>query len=286
MVRVSGGMYNAAEFMITVTSDGTVIEEPPDFDSDGIADEFDTDDDNDGIPDTDDQCANTPIGATVDSNGCPLSDDLDSDGDGVMDDDDDCPNTPQGATVDSHGCVESQQQDEDADSDGVNDNADLCADTPSGEDVNSVGCSDLQLEAANEEDPNDDDENNDDEVSESSEGFLGMDPLTLGGIGGGVLVLAILSLLFVRRGGGDSDIDWKYEEEDMMFESQAGSMMYDSPAPVEYAAPAAVQSGPPRTPPPGHQGHMSDGYEVTEYPDGSESWWWKDPATGEWNEWT
>ncbi len=38
--------------------------------------------------------------------------------------------------------------------------------------------------------------------------------------------------------------------------------------------------------PPGHQGHMRDGYEITEYPDGSGSWWWKDPATGDWNEWT
>jgi hypothetical protein len=128
----------------------------------------------------------------------------------------------------------------------------LCPDTPSGEDVNSVGCSDSQLEAANDGDSND--ENNDDEVSESTEGFLGMEPLTLGGIGGGILVLVIISLLYVKRGGGDSDIDWKYEEEDMLFETQASS--------------------------------MSEGYEVTEYPDGSGAWWWKDPATGNWDKWT
>ena len=72
----------------------------------------------------------------------------------------------------------------------------------------------------------------------------------------------------------------------MMFETESSSMMYDSPAPVEYAAPLPVQRGPPRTPPPGHQGYMSDGYEVSEYPDGSGAWWWKDPDTGKWNEWT
>jgi len=271
MVRLSGGMYNAAEFMITVTSEGTVIEEPSDIDGDGIADELDTDDDNDGIIDADDQCPNTPSGAVVGPDGCPSSD-LDSDGDGVMDDADDCPNTPQDAIVDSQGCVESMQS-EDSDLDGVDDGTDLCPDTLSGEDVNLEGCSDSQLEIANDED-------NDDGVSDSTEGFLGMDPLVLGGIGVGVLVLAILSLLFVRRGGGDSDNDWKYEEEDLLFEAQSNSMMYDSPAP------AAVQSGPPQTPPPGHQGHMSDGYEVTEYPNESGTWWWKDPATGTWEKWT
>jgi hypothetical protein len=102
----------------------------------------------------------------------------------------------------------------------------------------------------------------------------------------GVLVLAIMSLLFIRRGGSEDDIDWKYEDEEMLFESQASSMMYDSPAPVDSIVSAPVQGGPPRTPPPGHQGHMNDGYEITEYPDGSGSWWWKDPATGNWNEWT
>jgi hypothetical protein len=63
-------------------------------------------------------------------------------------------------------------------------------------------------------------------------------------------------------------------------------MMNDSTAPVEYVTPAPVQSGPPRTPPPGHQGYMSDGYEVTEYPDGSGSWWWKDPEIDSWKEWS
>ena len=200
-----------------------------------------------------------------------------------MDDEDTCPNTLQGATVDSDGCAESQL-DVDSDLDGVEDGDDLCPDTPLGENTNSEGCSESQLATA--DDNNSNGEYTDDGVSESTKGFLGMDMLTLGGIGAGVLVLAILSLLYVRRGGSDSDHDWKYEEEDLLFESQASSMVQDSPVPVEYFASAPVQSGPPRAPPPGHQGHMSDGYEVTEYPDGSGSWWWKDPATGNWAEWT
>jgi hypothetical protein len=281
LIRVSGGMYNAAEFMITVTSDGTVIEEPLDTDDDGISDEFDTDDDNDGIPDTDDQCPNTPIGATVDSDGCPSAD-LDSDGDGVMDDEDLCPNTPQGTTVESDGCEEAQVV-EDADSDGVEDGADLCPDTPTGEITNSVGCSDSQLDAAaNEEVPNDE---NNESVSESSDGFFGMDMLTIGGIGGVIIALAIMSLLYVRRGGSIGDNDWKYEEDDVLFDSQ--NSPYESSASVEEVAAAApMQSGPPRAPPPGHQGHMSDGYEVTEYPEGSGTWWWKDPEIDGWKEWS
>ena len=305
LIRVSGGMYNAAEFMITVTSDGTVIEEPLDTDGDGISDEFDTDDDNDGIPDTDDQCPDTPIGAIVDSDGCPSAD-LDSDGDGVMDDDDLCPNTPQGTTVESDGCEEEQVV-EDADSDGVEDGTDLCPDTPTGEVTNSVGCSDSQLDDGEDDttgmttceeweywNPDQIDESLpgngcpdyvDDSASESSDEFFGMDMLTIGGIGGVIFALAIISLLYVRRGGSIGDNDWKYEEEEELFDSQNNP--YESSAPVEEVAAAApMQSGPPRAPPPGHQGHMSDGYEVTEYPEGSGSWWWKDPTIDSWKEWS
>jgi hypothetical protein len=303
LIRVSGGMYNAAEFMITVTSEGTVIEDSPDADGDGISDEFDTDDDNDGIPDTDDQCPDTPIGATVDSDGCS-SPDLDSDGDGVIDGDDLCPNTPQGTTVESDGCEEELVV-EDADSDGVEDGTDLCPDTPTGEVTNSVGCSDSQLDdgedttgmtACEEWEYWNPDQINEslpgngcpdyvgDSASESSDDFFGMDMLTIGGIGGVIFALAIISLLYVRRGGSIGDNDWKYEEEDELFDSQNNP--YDSSDSFEEVAAAPLQSGPPRAPPPGHQGHMSDGYEVTEYPEGSGSWWWKDPTIDSWKEWS
>ena len=235
LIRASGGMYNAAEFTITVTSSGTVIEEPDDTDGDGIADDLDTDDDNDGIPDDQDEDPKIP-----DENSTAAT--LDTDGDGIFD------------------------------------YLDNCSDTPPGEFVNFEGCSSSQLEINDDnEEQNEEEEEEDDEISETSEGFLGLDAMSLGGIAGGIVVLALLSLLFVRRGGkGGGDIDWNYQEEDMMFAEQTASM-YDSPAPLQAS---------PRGPPPGHRGEMRDGYEVAEYPAGSDAWWWKDQSTGKWNEWT
>ena len=64
-----------------------------------------TDSDGDGVADPDDQCPDTPAGATVDSTGCVEATSTDSDGDGVADEDDQCPDTPVGATVDATGCV-------------------------------------------------------------------------------------------------------------------------------------------------------------------------------------
>ncbi|MFZ8907192.1 MAG: hypothetical protein ACO2Y2_07630, partial [Poseidonia sp.] len=58
-----------------------------------------------GVADEDDQCPDTPAGATVDATGCEEITPTDSDGDGVADEDDQCPDTPVGATVDATGCV-------------------------------------------------------------------------------------------------------------------------------------------------------------------------------------
>ena len=101
MIRASGGMYNAAEFTITVTSSGTVIEEPDDTDGDGIADDLDTDDDNDGIPDDQDEDPKIP-----DENSTAAT--LDTDGDGIFDYLDNCSDTPPGEFVNFEGCSTSQ----------------------------------------------------------------------------------------------------------------------------------------------------------------------------------
>ncbi|MFK7812173.1 MAG: thrombospondin type 3 repeat-containing protein [Maribacter sp.] len=63
-----------------------------------------TDSDNDGVQDSQDNCANTPTGETVDTNGCSQSQ-LDDDNDGVSNSNDNCPNTPTGNTVDTQGCI-------------------------------------------------------------------------------------------------------------------------------------------------------------------------------------
>ena len=67
------------------------------------------DDDGDGVPNTDDRCANTPAGATVDEFGCtPEQAVLDDDNDGVLNASDSCPGTAAGATVDANGCSAAQ----------------------------------------------------------------------------------------------------------------------------------------------------------------------------------
>lgn len=68
----------------------------------------------------------------------------DSDGDGINDADDDCSNTPEGATVDAVGCADSQK---DTDSDGVTDDLDQCANTPSSETADSSGCGPSQRDS-------------------------------------------------------------------------------------------------------------------------------------------
>ena len=99
MIRASGGMYNPAEITITVTEDGTVIDETADNDNDGISDQFDDDDDNDGIPDDEDD---NPFEPDNPDN----TDDLDMDN--VIDGYDLYPNTPAGEPVNSDGCSDSQ----------------------------------------------------------------------------------------------------------------------------------------------------------------------------------
>ena len=76
-------------------------------DEDPVTDDGSTtilDADGDGVADTDDTCADTPSGETVDNTGCSDSQ-KDTDGDGVSDDLDTCADTPEGTTVDENGCA-------------------------------------------------------------------------------------------------------------------------------------------------------------------------------------
>ena len=250
MIRASGGMYNPAEITITVTEDGTVIDETADNDNDGISDQFDDDDDNDGIPDDEDD---NPFEPDNPDN----TDDLDMDN--VIDGYDLCPNTPAGQPVNSDGCSDSQLDDGDATS-GMTAceeweywNPDLVDETLPGN-----GCPDYEG-----------DEKSSSDSSESK--ILGMAPLTFGAIVVGIIVAAVVALLFVRR--SDNDDDW-LQEQDSMFADE-----YIKPIP------AVAPVGQPRGPPPGLQGHMQDGYEVAEYPAGSQNWWWKNQQSGNWEEW-
>ena len=94
-----------------------------------------TDSDEDGVWDSDDQCANTPKVATVDSVGCPI----DSDQDGLIDGIDQCPDTPMGAEIDTTGCTIITGNG-DGDKDGIVDSLDKCPNSREGASVDSLGC--------------------------------------------------------------------------------------------------------------------------------------------------
>ena len=100
------------------------------------------DTDEDGVNDQEDQCPDTPAGATVNESGC----EPDSDADGVVDARDDCADTPRDTPVDAKGCAEAVLPEEpapaaaDADQDGLTDDRDQCPDTPLGTAVDANGC--------------------------------------------------------------------------------------------------------------------------------------------------
>lgn len=91
-----------------------------------------TDTDRDGVPDYQDECRQTPAGATVDAQGCPS----DADGDGIFDGIDQCPQTVPDSRVDAVGCPIV----EDTDDDGITDTLDRCPDTVAGAVVDANGC--------------------------------------------------------------------------------------------------------------------------------------------------
>ena len=140
------------------------------------------------------------------------------------------------------------QESVDSDGDGVGDNADVFPD-----------------------DPNESADSDGDGIGDNadSEGISAM----VAGAAIGLLVFVIIgvagAIMFLSRSGND-----------------------DMPEAVDYAAAAGGWSEPPVSAPGGGKpsptvtGQMRDGYEVVEYPDGSGNWWWRDPNTGNWNEWT
>tara|TARA_B110000014_G_scaffold237959_1_gene204273 strand:- start:376 stop:651 length:276 start_codon:yes stop_codon:yes gene_type:complete len=79
---------------------------------------------------------------------------------------------------------------------------------------------------------------------------------------GGVTAL----VLFMRK-RRDEDNDWSDASYNM---GAAEDRLFD---------------GGPGGPPPTMRGEMQDGYEVIEYPEGSGSWYYRDPVSRKWTEW-
>tara|TARA_Y100000994_G_scaffold192084_1_gene161311 strand:- start:801 stop:3359 length:2559 start_codon:yes stop_codon:yes gene_type:complete len=120
--------------------------------------------------------------------GCPPAF-VDTDGDGIEDTEDDCQNTPDGIIVDETGCEEIiDDNNGDGNSDGTGDGDNL------GDDDNNDNL-------------NDDDDTNDEATVTDSTESGGMDIMTIGGISGAVIVVILLTLLMVRRGGKDGLAD-------------------------------------------------------------------------------
>jgi outer membrane protein OmpA-like peptidoglycan-associated protein len=99
------------------------------------------DTDGDGVYDKEDQCPDTPVGATVNESGC----EPDTDGDGVADSRDQCADTPKDSDTDANGCpvpvaIEPVATMADADQDGLADELDQCPGTPVGTPVDANGC--------------------------------------------------------------------------------------------------------------------------------------------------
>ena len=126
------------------------------------------DTDGDGVQNSDDDCSETPQGASVDENGC----ELDTDGDGIADSLDSCPETVANSTVDDAGCE-------------VVDTGDSTGDTDTG-DSGSGDNSETEGEA----------------TTDSAKS--GTNVVMFGGIGAGVLIIIILTLLIVRKSRSNS----------------------------------------------------------------------------------
>ena len=136
--------------------------------------------------------------------GCPPPF-VDTDGDGIQDSDDNCSESPATVIVGEDGC------EIDTDGDGVVDSLDECPDTVGGINVvDDVGCLivDDDIDDGDDSDDNsgsgDSDEDKADSTEDTAESGLGV--VEIGGIGGGVLIIIILTLLIVRKGRSRNDL--------------------------------------------------------------------------------
>ena len=175
----------------------------PDLDSDGVSNDNDIrpndptqwyDTDGDGFGDnpngTDgDQCPDVAGDRFGDNGvGCPI---LDIDNDGVLNENDLCPETPVGVIVDSTGCeIIDEPEDNDTDDGNLtepNEPIDPVDETDAGD---TTGSGDDSTESTDE--------------SESEAGLFGMS-YTMVGIIGGIIVILLATLIFVRGRSSKSD---------------------------------------------------------------------------------
>jgi hypothetical protein len=175
----------------------------------------------------------------------------DSDDDGVLDADDEFPEDPN-ETMDSDG-------------DGVGDNADAFPYDPD-ETMDSDG------------------DGIGDNAEQDSSGSSSPILLIIGGAVAAVLVLfTILVMVAMRRKNRLDEGEWATDEAEP--EAFAGDGQMDSDQMDSDQMDSDQMFNAPGGPSPAVQGHMQDGYEVTEHPEGSGAWYYRDQTTGQWTEW-
>ena len=144
------------------------------------------DDDNDEVQNLDDDCLDSAAGVTVDESGC----EIDTDGDGVVDSLDECPATIGGINVvDDVGCII-------PDNEGSGDGG-------SGDGGSGDGGSEVD---GPEDGGTDNEETSEDGDTSGDSTKGGLDAVTVGGIGAGVLVIILISVLVVRKGRSNNDL--------------------------------------------------------------------------------
>ena len=172
----------------------------------------------------------------------------DSDGDGVLDEEDEFPDDPDEVA--------------DTDGDGVGDNEDV-----------------FPLDANESADSDGDGIGDNAELGSDSSDDKSNSMLIIAAVIVTVLLMAAAILLVLRRRSAADEGIW----DDQLVEDE----LFDAPTQASAGptrAPPMIQAT--RGPAPETVGTMNDGYETIEHPVGSGEWWWKDPATGQWNEWS
>jgi hypothetical protein len=136
---------------------------------------------------------------------------------------------------------------------------DTCPNTPAGTTVDFIGCA-----ISDGTDNTNNTDNTDNTGSTGSSDPIISTTVIMAIITGLILAsIGVATMILFRRRQSD---ELGYEEP----RTVSDDVMFDSP----------------EQPPPSIKGEMRDGYEVIEYPQGTDAWWWRDPETGHWMEWT
>ena len=266
------------------------IAECLDTDSDGLGDNADLDDDGDGFVDLLDSFPKDAAAWNdTDNDGFPddlkhgiftlLLVDNDDDGDNISDENDSFPKDP--------------TEWSDLDSDGVGDNSDYCIGTYGTSTVDRIGCLDQDGDGVS--DLNDLDPYNAEigldeydgprlDVDEEKETNLSTDQTDMASESdGGVVLFSVIGVFIVagiiifvrsRRSSVDEEEE-EYGEADESYRNVTTTPVTSSDEPSSKNIPDFSLSG----------SQHESGYEVLEYPEGSEQWWWKDTENQCWVIW-